>query len=150
MNFLRRSLDNLKRPFGKGQKFENSEQYMMYHKALLFYDYTKAQEILNTSDPKLIKKKGREVSNFDPMIWHEHAREIVFTGCLLKFSQNQEIQDFLLSTGEIMLAEASPYDNIWGIGICEKDAINGIRWRGDNWLGQCLMRVRFHLRNIPK
>jgi ribA/ribD-fused uncharacterized protein len=128
--------------------FSNSEQYMMYHKAKLFGDNSKAEEILQTSDPSKAKKMGREVRNFDPDIWNKNARDIVYSGCLLKFSQNEEIKNFLLSTGDSVLVEASPYDQIWGIGISVKQATKGVQWRGTNWLGECLMRVRNTLRNI--
>ena len=130
-----------------GITFSNSEQYMMYQKAKLFQDETQAQAILQNPDPATAKKMGRKVKNFDPETWNKNAREIVYEGCLLKFSQNEEIKDFLLSTGNQVLAEASPYDQIWGIGIDIKKAINGISWRGTNWLGECLMRVRATLRN---
>lgn len=123
-------------------KFYNSEQYMMYHKAKLFGDDEKSEEILKISDPREVKKKGREVKNFNQDIWNENAMDIVYSGCLLKFNQNKEIKEVLLSTKNKVLAEASPYDNIWGIGISAKEAKEGKEWRGTNWLGKCLMRVR--------
>ena len=43
-----------------------------------------------------------------------------------------------------MLVEASPVDRIWGIGLAadDADATNPPHWRGDNFLGFALMRVR--------
>lgn len=125
-----------------GILFENNEQYMMYHKAILFKDEKQAIKILKTNDPFTIKKMGRKVKNFDKNIWNQQAKEIVDSGCLLKFSQNEDIKNILLSTDERILAEASPYDKIWGIGINETDAKKGKPWKGENWLGECLMRVR--------
>lgn len=61
-----------------------------------------------------------------------------------KFSQNPTLKEFLLSTGDSILAEASPYDSIWGIGLGWEDAEKGgvAQWRGENLLGCALMEVR--------
>ena len=65
-----------------------------------------------------------------------------------KFGQNVELQEFLLSTGDAILVEASPYDRISGIGIgCEEAMGGGVeQWRGENLLGCALMQVRDYLR----
>lgn len=65
-----------------------------------------------------------------------------------KFGQNAELQELLLSTGNAILVEASPYDRIWGIGIgCEEAIAGGVeQWRGENLLGCALMQVRDYLR----
>ena len=65
-----------------------------------------------------------------------------------KFSQNGRLRDYPLSTGDAVLAEASPYDRIWGIGLTADDphAQNPMRWRGENLLGFVLMQVRDMLR----
>lgn len=120
----------------------------MYKKAILFNDQTIAQQILNTNDPRKIKSFGRKVQNFDDNIWRNQCCNIVTTGCLLKFSQNHELKDILLSTNDSYLAEASPYDRIWGTGLNAYNTHNTPRnkWSGTNWLGHCLMDVRSELR----
>ncbi len=47
-----------------------------------------------------------------------------------------------------ILVEASPLDNIWGIGLAEDDAraIDPAQWLGENHLGFALMKVREMLR----
>jgi len=40
------------------------------------------------------------------------------------------MKEELLATGNKMLAEASPSDTIWGIGISVEKAMAGEKWRG--------------------
>ena len=121
----------------------------MAQKAWLFKDVEIFGKILNATDPKEIKALGREIKNFDPKIWNQHKFEIVVKGNLGKFAENPELKEFLLSTGNKILVEASPYDKIWGIGM--KEGTPGIEnhsnWKGENLLGFALMEVRDELRN---
>ena len=121
-----------------------AEQYMMYQKALLFKDQDHADKILKAKDPKTIKALGRMVRNFDAGVWDTHKQEIVLQGNILKFSQNPELKQYLISTGNKILVEASPYDSIWGIGMRAGSA--GIcdpkNWKGQNLLGFLLMEAR--------
>jgi ribA/ribD-fused uncharacterized protein len=68
--------------------------------------------------------------------------------CYAKFIANPVLQEKLLSTGNKILVEASPYDDIWGIGMKEDDpdVENPKKWQGLNLLGQALMSVRTMLR----
>ena len=49
-----------------------------------------------------------------------------------------------MSTEGAVLAEASPFDRIWGIGMDEDKAqkCESKKWRGDNLLGFAIMEVR--------
>ena len=120
------------------------EQYMMAKKASLFNDEETLKEIMNETDPKKIKALGRKVKNFDDKIWKLWCDEIVFTGNYLKFSQNEDLKHYLLSTNDNILVEASPYDKIWGIGLKkeDKDATNPLVWPGENRLGFILTNVK--------
>jgi len=57
-----------------------------------------------------------------------------------KFSQNSELKNLLLQTGDSLLVEASPYDKVWGIGLNEQDA-KYKQWKGEKLLGYALMDV---------
>lgn len=133
-----------------GLKFNCAEQFMMYQKAILFKDQNKAFEILNEIDPKKIQELGREVKNFDIKIWELNRYEIVVLGNLLKFSQNPELLDILLSTNDTILVEASPYDLIWGVGLGVDDELilDSKNWKGLNLLGKVLMEVRDTLKKL--
>lgn len=123
------------------------EQYMMASKAELFGDEEILKQILQCRDPKQIKAFGRRVREFEQTLWDKNKYSIVRNGNLYKFSQNQQLKDFLLSTGDCVLAEASPYDGIWGI-LCSADspeAQDPLKWRGQNLLGFALMEVRDEL-----
>lgn len=131
-----------------GIVYKTAEHYMMAGKARLFNDAEVLEKILKAPSPNQVKALGRKVKNFDPKTWDEHKYEIVKQGNLLKFSQNKKYKDFLLSTGDKILVEASPYDTIWGIGMLETDsrAENPLLWNGENLLGFALMEVRDELR----
>lgn len=76
------------------------------------------------------------------MEWRKY--EIVKSGNLAKFSQDENLKEFLLSTGDKIIVEASPYDSIWGIGMGVKDENieDPTAWKGENLLGFALMEVR--------
>ena len=135
-------------------KYDTAEQYMMSQKVLLFNDIETNIKIMNENDPKKYKELGRKVKNFSPEIWDKHKFEIVINGNIAKFSQNENLKQFLLNTKDKILVEASPYDKIWGIGMDEnnKDILNPSKWKGENLLGKALMKVRDYIKkgNIPE
>ena len=127
-------------------KFNCAEQYMMYKKAMLFEDTDIAQQILNVSHPAEQKALGRKVKNYDNDVWEDNRYNIVFTGNILKFTQNPDLERQLLDTkyDNKELVEASPYDKIWGIAMFEDD--DGVEdkrnWKGLNLLGEVITHVR--------
>ena len=130
--------------YENGIMFTSAEQYMMYHKAILFGDVRIAKEILAINHPKEIKALGRKVKNFDEKIWNQNKYEIVKKGNILKFSQNPRLKKELLNTGDSILVEASPFDDIWGIKMGEFDPnrFDPLNWKGQNLLGFGLTEVR--------
>ncbi|RWZ87234.1 MAG: NADAR family protein [Hydrotalea sp. AMD] len=133
-----------------GITFSCAEQWMMYSKAKLFGDEETAQQILETINPKKQKELGRQVKNFDPIIWNNIARILVYQGNYAKFSQNAVLFEQLMNTDDTTLVEASPYDQVWGIGLGEEQAkiTPPNLWRGKNWLGEVLTKLKNDLRSI--
>ncbi|KAK2964601.1 putative N-glycosidase R617 [Blattamonas nauphoetae] len=131
-----------------GITFQNCEQYMMYHKAMLFGDTDTASTILKTRNAAKIKSLGRKAKGFVQSVWEEKRYEIVRNGNYLKFSQNPELKQLLLATGEQVIAEGNGHDPIWGIGLfpSNPDCQDPTKWNGLNLLGQALMDVRTQLR----
>lgn len=124
-------------------EFNCCEQYMMYHKAMLFNDKETANKILNTKEPREQKKLGRLVKNFDQKLWDIAKEKIVKEGNYLKFSQNEDLKEYLCDTYPYTLVEANKYDKIWGIGMFSHDPnINDTSKWGQNLLGKNLMKVR--------
>ena len=132
-----------------GRYFDNSEQFMMYHKVMMFGKDELAEQIMKTSDPAVCKKIAKQkFPEFDADLWDKTCQEIVKRGVKAKFAQNEDILKVLLGTGNALLAECSPYDKKWGIGIDigDPDRLNIAKWKGQNLLGKILMDVREELR----
>ena len=87
-------------------------------------------------DPSSAKRKGRHVQLRHD--WEKVKYDIMYEICLAKFSQNKELKEKLLGTGDEHLEEGNTWgDKIWG-------TVNG---KGQNNLGKILMRVREELAN---
>lgn len=127
-----------------GVTFSSMEQFMMYKKALCFDDSNKADQIMKTDDASKIKAFGRLVSGYDDHIWSGIRQIIVYRGLFAKFSQNEDLKEGLLQTGDSILAECAVKDRIWGIGLSMKDPdrLDRAKWKGQNLLGYTLMMVR--------
>ncbi|WP_457447203.1 NADAR family protein [Roseateles sp. P5_E4] len=130
-----------------GQTYLTAEHFMMAEKARLFGDVETRASILAARTPAEAKKLGRGVKGFEDVLWEQARFDIVVRANEAKFSQNQALQDYLLTTGDRVLVEASPVDRIWGIGLAANDerALEPRSWCGLNLLGFALMEVRARL-----
>ncbi|KAL8703667.1 MAG: hypothetical protein Q9201_003152 [Fulgogasparrea decipioides] len=125
--------------------FRTTEQYMMYHKAMLFKDPESADQIMLAPTPRKQKALGRKVKNFDGKVWEAQREQIVENGNWNKFCSSKDgtkLRDMLVETGDRELVEASPFDRIWGIGYGANYAEENRSDWGLNLLGNALMRVR--------
>lgn len=114
-----------------GIQYQNNEAAFQAQKVLC--DETK-KEFCNLS-PNLAKRKGRKVQLRDD--WEEVKFNIMHDIVKCKFSQNKDLRDKLLSTGDEYLEEGNNWgDRIWG-------TVNG---KGKNHLGKILMDVREELK----
>ena len=131
-----------------GITYNCCEQYMMYKKAKLFSDHEMAKQILKEKDPSIHQRLGRQIKGFIPKKWDNHKIGIVWYANYLKFTQHEDLKERLLATENRILAEASPYDLIWGIGFSANDemALDEKNWKGQNLLGKVLMSVRASLK----
>lgn len=131
-----------------GETYATAEHYMMAEKAILFGDHQARNSILACSHPGEAKKIGRNVKGFNDDQWKTKRFDIVVAANKAKFSQHERLKDYLLSTGNRVLVEASPVDKIWGVGLAEDNPLitSPNKWRGENLLGFALMNVRAWLR----
>jgi hypothetical protein len=69
--------------------------------------------------------------------WEQVKEDVMYGVCYAKFSQNKDLEQRLINTGDAELIEGNDWnDTTWG--VC-----NGI---GENKLGKILMRLRLTLR----
>lgn len=125
-------------------KYNCVEQYIMSSKAEIFRDKEIKDKIMATKDPRKQKALAKEIEDFDEDVWNEHKIQILYEAVYAKFSQNNELKKLLLETNNSILAEASPYDKVYGIGLSKDDkrAREVEKWKGSNILGNTLMQVR--------
>ena len=138
---------------GKTLEFFNSEQYFMYEKAKAFGDEEIAMRILfEGKDPKQAKTLGRKVKGYNDEVWNKMRYKVMLRANLLKYLQNKDIEKLLLNEefeGK-NFCEASPVDQVWGVGLAENDPLidDESNWRGQNLLGKVLDEVRDILKKL--
>lgn len=127
-----------------GVTYLNAEQYLMHQKALCCGDTATAAQVMLDPDPKRVKLLGRAITPYDDARWCAVRQEVIYRGLLAKFGQNSGLKHQLLSTGDKLIAECSPNDRIWGIGLALDDPRHQdvTQWQGESILGRALMRVR--------
>lgn len=124
-----------------GITYKTLEHWLMYHKAIFMGDPETADAILKAPTPELAKELGRKVKNFDEGKWVRGRYQIMVQGVTHKMNQHPEVKQKLMSTVGKTIAEASPYDTIWGIGRSATEAAR-LGFRGQNLLGKAWMQAR--------
>jgi len=94
---------------------------MMYHKAILFFDRETASRIMQASSSLEFYELGRQVKNFDKVVWKYFRSEVVYEANDAKFKQNPELMDALTNTVGTTLVNVAANDKIWGIGLAADD-----------------------------
>lgn len=134
----------------RGTHFSTGEHWMMWQKACLMGDWEKAEQILSAPTPRRAKELGGKVAPYDGALWDAVREQMVYYGVREKFMVNGLERNLLLSTGSALLAEASPYDRVWGVGMAEDDPrfASPAKWEGENLLGRACMRARADIRQL--
>lgn len=145
--------------FGKESRFSNHysspftvddvefctmEQFLAHSRARFANDQFLMDRALSSPDPadaKRILNLLREAPG--QAEWEEERHDIVLSGLLAKFRQSNDLREYLISSEERELGEASK-NKTWGIGmsLSDKDRLNVHQWKGGNLLGKTLMEVR--------
>ncbi len=93
---------------------------------------------------KQVKNLGRKVKNYNDELWIKHRVSYVAKGNFEKFSQNEDLKQELINTGNTIMTEANPFDKIWAMKLKEfdPDATSPSKWKGLNLLGKILTNLR--------
>ena len=129
-----------------GHSYNCVEQYLQKSKAETMQDDEVAIKIMAESDPAKQKGLAKTIKG-DIKKWHAEAKSITYRAIKAKFEQNEDILQYLRSTGKKSLGEASR-DPDWGIGtrLQNPQILEKQNWTGQNWLGQLLMKARDELK----
>lgn len=109
-----------------------------FYQSQKFMDQDYAALIRHASTPKAAADLGKNKDKALKADWASIKSEVMMTAVLQKFNTHESLKQLLLSTGDQLIIENSPYDNYWGIGSVGT---------GRNQLGTILMRVREQLNN---
>ena len=131
-----------------GTVYNCSEQFYQSKKATAAGEQEISQEIMELSDPGLMKTKTRWLKGLCLPEWNAVKVVVLEEACMLKFFQNPDLAHHLLIHTQDIIVEASPYDRDFGISMhmYENGAGDPANWRGRNEMGHILMRVRRALR----
>jgi ribA/ribD-fused uncharacterized protein len=111
--------------------FQNNEAAFQSHKP----ENIKLREFFCWLKPSEAKKAGRKVELCRD--WENIKEEVMYKVVMAKFTQNIDLRNRLLLTGEMELIEENDWgDKTWG-------TVNG---NGKNLLGKILMKVREEIR----
>lgn len=115
----------------EGIKYTNNESAFQSAKVT----DTSIREKFSNLNPSQGKRKGRNVRLRHG--WDNIKFDIMYEICLAKFTQNEDLKQRLLDTGDVYLEEGNTWgDRIWG-------TVNGV---GQNNLGKILMKIRSELK----
>lgn len=134
----------------EGVQYNCCEQWIMACKARACGNDRILEKIMRDKRPKKQKALGRDLDRqLVAKVWRPPQKfEAQVHGARAKFEQNPRLALRLLRTGLKPMAEASPSDNIFGIGLAPSDPLaqDPANWKGTNILGRALMQVRTELR----
>lgn len=118
----------------ESKKWATSE---IYFQAKKFEGTEYEEKIRNMTNSLEAAKFGRNRELPLRKDWEEIKDEVMRKAVLAKFSQNPDIKEILLQTGDEEIVEATTDDYYWGCGS---------KGTGKNMLGKILMEVRELLR----
>ena len=132
-----------------GIKYSSVEQYIMYQKCVLFSDENSAQKVMETDYPDAQQAIARNAIGYIDCIWRGYRQILVEKALCAKFSQNYDLKNRLIDTGNAWLVECARTDKNWacGISLYDDQRFDASNWNGTNILGFALMKVRDDLKD---
>ncbi len=134
-----------------GIRYINNEQYHQLMKSEEFCDDANAAEISSSSDPLKMSILGNKVKNFNENTWLRKCDDVMLIGLLAKFRSNLRLKQYLLDTGDAVIAECNGKDRYWGTGVYMSTPLSKSidNCPGKNKLDKLLMEARTILRQTP-
>lgn len=131
----------------EGHPYNSIEQYLAHTRSRIMGRRHLEEQAVTLTDPgeaKRILNILREEPHQGR--WEEQRQQVLRRGLFAKFSQCEDLKEYLLSSGKRILGEAS-LNRVWGIGLTltNRAKLNPKQWRGDNLQGRTLMEVREQL-----
>lgn len=108
-----------------------------YFQAMKFRDEKHQSEIRKEQSPMKAARMGRSRKRPLRKDWESVKDAVMEKAVLAKFTQQEELRDMLLETGDAKLVEHTTNDSYWG---------DGGDGSGRNRLGEILMKIRSQLR----
>ena len=125
-----------------GETYSSTEQYYQWQKYKITGNKVIGQRIMLEKDPLRIKRLGDRVV-FNPNAeWPAKEDEVMRTGNMAKYLQNDVPMATLLGADDAVLVEATR-DGHWG-GSCSlwSEDLRKLTYKGRNKLGKLLMDLR--------
>ena len=132
------------------RSYSSAEQAFQHKKARVAGDLNKQREIMFNADPVVQKNLGHEVRCLDHASWDKDKCSILKEILISKFTQHEQLKQFLMDTKDKTLAEANGRDSYFAIGLplTHPDVLDQTKWADNsNHLGRILMEIRQELRS---
>lgn len=133
----------------EGKEYSCVEEAYQEQKAVAHDREDLAYRITHSNDPVEMKRHGDALDNRQ---WYESGEAVRTMTSVVraKFTQCQRPREFLQNTKEKPIAEASPTDKFWGIGLSRfnKDSQNTTKWVGKNNMGLILQKIRDEIKVV--
>lgn len=132
------------------ETFHSVEQFLAFRKAELSGKDMWIDKASKSQDPVQAKFILHQLKNDHVEEWDQRVEEIAMEGLRAKFQQNKTMGEFLCSTNNLLLGEASKNPR-WGTGfeLSDENVLDHTKWSPTgNLLGRTLMKVRSELREL--
>lgn len=127
--------------------FHTVEQYLAFRRAQISQQDHLVEKALHATDPIEAKSILNALRKENVQEWQEGRADIAIKGLRAKFTQNQQLLNYLRSTHGLTLGEASK-NPVWGVGMTLEDEhlLDTTKWsESGNLLGSLLMQLRTEL-----
>ncbi len=139
--------------YGVDIEYENTlyysiEQILSAEKARIYGNDKLRKQVLGTrSTTEMVKLRNTLVGGPQEEMWNKKYPDILNKATLLKFQQNEDIRNKLLSTGLATIGNGSR-DKVNGTGIAydKPAASDKSQWVGQNLYGKAVMNARSKLK----